>query len=657
MRALRITLSVFILLFSISVSAQEVDVRMMQEINDHHDAHSCSHMKQKAANMLQKGSSSFAGQNINITYTRIDVNIDPAVKYISGSIATYFESLEALSQITLEKEASLIVDSIFYHGQKISYSDSSTYLLNIYFPSAIAKNSIDSVEIFYQGIPSASGFGSFIQDQHNGKPIIWTLSEPYGAKEWWPSKNDLSDKIDSLEVIVTCPKGNRAASNGLLVSEVHNPSSSIYHWKHRHPIATYLVAIAVTNYAYYSDYVPLANDTVEVLNYVYPEDSASAINQTPRVIQSMQLFSNLFIKYPFADEKYGHAQFGWGGGMEHQTMSFMGGFSHSLIAHELAHQWFGNMVTCGSWQDIWLNEGFATYLTGLTYEAVSPAYPYWENWKRQGINQVTSDPGGSVFCDDTTSVSRIFDSRLSYSKGAYVLHMLRWVVGDSAFFGGVNNYLLDPNIEFSYARTDDLKQHIEIASGMNLDEFFDDWYYGEGYPFYDMAVKQTSINNLEITLTQTPSHTSVSFFEMPVPITVFYKDGSDSTYVLNHTSTGQVFNLATKELIDSIAFDSDLHLLCLSTISSSNVGIENQDVNLDLSIYPNPVQNEITISSHSSDIMSVIVYDVQGRMIDKIDYSTGKNRVKINSSNYVTGSYFLRITTNTSTFMKQILKQ
>ncbi|NOZ35444.1 MAG: M1 family metallopeptidase [Chlorobi bacterium] len=113
------------------------------------------------------------------------------------------------------------------------------------------------------------------------------------------------------------------------------------HWKHRHPIAAYLIAIAVTNYSSYSDYVTLTTgENIEVLNYVYPENLTSAQNNTPNVLDVIQLYSDLFIPYPFADEKYGHAQFGWGGGMEHQTMSFMHGFSHHLMAHELAHQWF-----------------------------------------------------------------------------------------------------------------------------------------------------------------------------------------------------------------------------------------------------------------------------------------------------------------------------
>ena len=640
-----------------AVIAQQTSTQIMQDIYSQHDINVCSQTKQKMLAKKLKGTQSYAAQNIDITYSRMHWNINPAVKYISGVVTPYFKTLESLSQINLEKDTNLVVDSIIYHGQSISFADSADYLMNIYFPSAIAMNTMDSLSIYYHGVPSSSGFGSFIKSSHAGTPIVWTLSEPYGAREWWPCKNDLSDKIDSIDVIVSCPIGNRVASNGVLIKEQHTATTSTYHWKHRHPIATYLVAIAITNYAVYSDYALLANGTVEVLNYIYPEDSSYAVNNTPGVIGSIQLFSNLFIDYPFMDEKYGHAQFGWGGGMEHQTMSFMGGFSHALMAHELAHQWFGDMVTCGSWHDIWLNEGFATYLTGLTYEA-SPTLPYWETWKRQTINDITSSPDGSVYCDDTTSVGRIFSSRLSYSKGAYVLHMLRWVTGDSAFFGGVRNYLQDASNSYGYAKTDDLKQHLETSSGMNLTEFFTDWYYGEGYPVYEMEVNQINKLNLQITLHQSQSHNSVNFFEMPVPIRVFYADGTEFDYVLNDTMDHQIFNLATKFNIDSIAFDPDRHLVCLHSISSSNVGIQSaNDRDNGISIFPNPVEDELLITSESKDIQLVELYDTQGRMLKKMYSGNGSNNIKINMSIFVTGCYYLRITSDNTTTMKKILKQ
>jgi len=650
MNFFKVSVLIISLIISLSLSAQKPKTEIELDIINQTAVNLCSHNKQQ---MFAGMTTSYAGGNIDIKYHRMHWNIDPAVTYISGSVYTLFKVTENNTHIiTFELDAAMQVDSVLYHGQNISFADSAAALLNLYLPSAISNNTLDSVEIFYQGVPGAGlGFGSFLQDYHNGAPIIWTLSEPYGAKEWWPNKNDLSDKIDSIDVYVKTPMGQRAASNGLLVEETVVDNHKLYHWKHRHAIATYLVAIAVTNYAVYSDFATINSGVVEVLNYIYPEDSATVVTQTPNVVSSIQLYSNLFIDYPFIDEKYGHAQFGWGGGMEHQTMSFMGGFSHALMAHELAHQWFGDMVTCGSWHDIWLNEGFATYLTGLTYEHM-PGTPWWESWRHQTMNNVINYPDGSVYCDDTTSVNRIFNSRLSYNKGAYVLHMLRWVCGDSAFFAGIRNYLNDPALSYGYAHTSDLKTHLETASGLNLTEFFDDWYYGQGYPIYNISVYQSNLDSITVTLNQSSSHFSVNFFEMPVPIRI-KGNNFDSTIVFDNTFSGQQYSVAVNSWIDTVEFDPEIHLISRSNISS-NIGISNHNTDNELFIAPNPTKNTILIKS--KDIINNIdLFDVSGRKIKSFN-GLNVNDYTINLTNNVTGIYLLRISTSQQTFVKKVVK-
>ena len=549
--------------------------------------------------------------NYDLKYHRLEWRIDPEVFYISGTVTSYFEPLvTGFNEIYFDLSNALTVDSVLYHGTNMAYTQPGGDILQITLPGILPQNVLDSITVFYEGVPVSGGLGSFAQSSHNNDSIIWTLSEPYGALEWWPCKQDLNDKIDSIDVIVTTPMKNRVASQGLLMSETTAGPNKIYHWKHRYPIAAYLISVAITNYAAYTDVAPLTGGNLNILNYIYPEDSSSLVTQSPDVIPIMQMYDTLLGSYPFMNEKYGHAQFGWGGGMEHQTMASMANFSFSLLAHELAHQWFGDKVTCGSWSEIWLNEGFATYLTGISHKYLAPSW--WYIWRRTTIDNVIQQPDGSVFCTDTTDVNRIFDGRLSYNKGAYLLRMLEWEAGEQNFFQGLRNYLNDVNYAYGYATTANLKSHIEAVSGLNLTEFFNDWYYGEGYPSYQVAWSQTG-SNVTFTINQTQSDPSVSFFEMPVPVYV-KGQGMDTTYVFDHQFSGQVFNVTTPFTIDSVFFDPQLWILS-GTPTILNVE-ESPALTGDLSIYPNPSVDVFNIRADiTKKVKSINLFNTIGEIV------------------------------------------
>ncbi len=518
-----------------------------------------------------------AQSGMDVKSHRLEISLDPAVKFVSGSVTTWFVPKAGNRDvISFDLSDSLQVLRVDYHGEVLmSYAHQNGKLVVELKRGPISIRGegqgpdfrrddrrglggmgevpdfrrddrrglggkgevpdfrrgdtanegtvvgIDSIKVSYEGVPPENGSGSFTIGEHAGVPILSTFSEPYGAADWWPCSQDLNDKVDSVLLVISVPPGNRAAANGMLISEQHLGDRSVFTWRHRHPIAAYLIGISVTNYAVYSDYVPLENGkNIEILNYVYPETLEQTKTETVRIIRPFQIFNELFGLYPFADERYGHAQWQWGGGMEHQTMSFMGSFGYDLLAHELAHQWFGNFVTCASWRDIWLNEGFATYLVGLCYERDQDGL-YWEPFKRLSINYVLREPGGSVYCSDTTDINRIFDARLSYSKGAMVLHMLRWEMGDENFFKALNNYLYDPKLANGYASTEDLIGHAEAVADTSFREFFNDWVYGSGYPTYNMVYRLKPANEVELDLSQVQSDPSVSFFEMDVPVRLY----------------------------------------------------------------------------------------------------------------------------------------
>lgn len=549
------------------------------------------------------------GNNYDLKYHRFCWKVDPAFQYISGSVTSYFTAVgENINLVRFQLAENMTADSaVSCLAPAVLHHDGNNLI--VYLNREVAKGAIDSVTVYYHGSPETTGFGAFSAGKHNDIPVLWTLSEPYGASEWWPSKNDLTDKIDSMDVYVAHPAGTHAASNGLLISENSDGAGGVItHWKHRYPIASYLVAIAVTNYSRFTDVHTGSYGPLNILNFVYPEDSMALRLEARGVLPVLDLYEELFGPYPFRKEKYGQAQFGWGGGMEHQTMTFLGrgAFNHEIIAHELAHQWFGNTITCASWHDIWLNEGFATYCAGLSYEHMLNGF-YWPKWKYQNMSYVTMEPGGSVYCDDTTDVDRVFHSRLSYSKGALVLHMLRWVIGDEAFFRGVNSYLNDPALRFGFAYTIDFQRHMEAASGRDLQGFFSDWIYCQGYPSYRLTCTQNPDKSAIINLEQATSHPSVSFFSLPVPVR-FYGEGSDTTITFNHSYSGQAFYIEPGFVIDSIRIDPDRWI-----ISAGNTVELLKPEGDYLGISPNPSSEDITVSFNPENEGVISVIDMAGR--------------------------------------------
>lgn len=592
----------------------------------------------------------------DVKYYNCNWNIDPGFLYIDGNVLIRYSIEEtAFDTLPIDLTSELQVDSIVYHGDPISFSHTDDIL---YIPvDELPEGSLDSVHIYYHGVPPDTGLGSFSQATHQGNGIIWTLSEPYGASDWWPCKDGLTDKADSLDVFITVPIGNVAASNGILEEVIENNATKTYYWKHRFPIATYLICLSATNYAEHSFTVPIENeDDLLIQNFIYPEDSLNAANELESLGDIFHIYDSLFGVYPFLNEKYGHAQFGWGGGMEHQTMTFVSNWQHELIAHELAHHWFGDKVTCGSWEDIWLNEGFATYLSGLTYEHLFNGI-YWMPFKSGRIENITNAPGGSVWCDDTTNISRIFSGRLSYNKGAMILHQLRWIVGDEIFFQSIRNYLTDPLLAYSFANTTNLKGHFESLYGAgifgeDLQWYFDDWYTGEGFPSYDIDWFQDG-DQLTITVNQSQSDPSVDFFQLPLPI--YISDGTqDSLLRLDHTFNGQSFVLTIPFTVDQLIFDPELWII--SDNNTVNSVQENGDT--ELTMFPNPANELVTISLpsrlHSCELS---VFDTLGKLKFKENISQ-REFIQMDISSWVNGTYELVFQNDNSlTRKKMVVKQ
>ncbi len=612
----------------------------------------------RAAEKKLNGTRNINTGNYDLKYHRLDLIVNPNVAFIEGDITSYFEAKEDLNEITFELSDNMIVSEVMQRGSSLAFTQNSDDEVVITFPVTQNEGVLDSLTISYSGNPISSGFGSFEQSTHNGDPVIWTLSEPYGALGWWPCKQDLNDKIDAIDVYITTPQFNPsneeyfAVSNGLELSQVVNGSNKTTHFKHQYPIPAYLIAIAVTNYEIYSHVVDNDGNPFDVVNYVYPEDLSYAQANTPVTVDIINLFTDLFEEYPYSDEKYGHAQFGWGGGMEHTTVSFMGGFSRGLVAHELAHQWFGNKITCGSWQDIWLNEGFATYLSGLTIKHLDGESNF-KSWRIDKINSATSYTDGSVYvpAQDTTNVGRVFSSRLSYNKPSMVLHMLSREMGEAIFFEAVQAYLVDPNFAFGYAKTPDFQAKMEEIGGEDLSEFFNDWIYGEGYPTYTIEWNRINTTEIRIVANQTQSHSSVTFFEAPLPLKIVGTGGEEIDIILDNTTNGQEFIETIDFEVGLIDFDNERHLI--SKNNSVILGTNEFSIANDIVIYPNPSENEIYINKPVSvEIESINIYSVLGELIKKQSFSD-----TIDISELTSGLYYVYFETNYGKIHKTLLKQ
>ncbi|MCS7074331.1 MAG: M1 family metallopeptidase, partial [Bacteroidia bacterium] len=508
-------------------------------------------------------------QNIDLCYLRLELTANPEVHWLSGKATYYLRFRENSHTITFDFDDSLQIQQVIWNNQSLNFYQ-NPLTCTIEFPSEQLPGRLDSVQIRYSGAPPLRNLAFMIQNHATGK-VISTLSEPYGSRDWFPSKMTLNDKLDSLDVIVTCPQQWKAVSNGLLVSETIDSGNRISHWKHRYPVTTYNVAIAISNYEIQRFHAILNNgQSVLVENYVYPQDTAEATTATLFNIESLKLFSDKLEIYPFASEKYGQTQFNRPGGMEHQTNSFVGLYEYTLLIHELVHQWFGNLVTCGSWKDIWFNEGITHFLTGYAIEQLRPQdNRFWREHRRR---RLLSQPSGSIYVDDTTSISRIFSGALTYHKAAAVINQLRWQIGEEVLFRGLRAMLQDSTARFGYMTTPSIQKHLEKAAGMSLSDFFQTWIYGEGFPKYQLTwSQQPSSKTVRIELESLSNGTNFRRYNYSLPYRIYgqkenqpiFQDGI--IHLTENGSKGQALVFLDWSA-DSVILDPDLWMVLDTTI-------------------------------------------------------------------------------------------
>ncbi|HPG40075.1 MAG TPA: M1 family aminopeptidase [bacterium] len=384
--------------------------------------------------------------------------------------------------------------------------------------------------IDYQGRPQNSGYDAFDFGSQLDKPMIWTLSEPFGAKSWWPCKDTATDKPDSIDIRVTVPQELTVVSNGSLRSKTAVGDNYIWWWHEQYPIAPYLVSLAIYEYdIHYDNYIYNDGaDTMQIQFYNFPGVYEQYKGDMQKVKGMITLFSRLFGEYPFVEEKYAQADFLGGGAMEHQTCSSFSFFGEWVYVHELAHQWWGDLITCSDFHHIWLNEGLTTYCEALWYEA---RYKNYTASDYQMSMNLYLGPG-TVYVEDPEH-DNIFDGGLSYAKGSWIPHMLRHIVGDSTFFVILQEFYKSPLHSYGTATSEDFKTLCEQLSGQELETFFQQWIYEEGHPHYYYYWNwEKTTNGLYRVFGQIKQVQSVGpVFAMPLDITIQTENG-DTTFVM-----------------------------------------------------------------------------------------------------------------------------
>ena len=594
--------------------------------------------------------------NYDLRYQRLELQLDPAQQYVSGTVTSHFIPNQNMASIYFDLSNTLTVSEVKYHGYNLPFTQLATKEVKIDFPAGIPAATLDSLSIKYSGAPDTGGSAgdAFTISTQSGVPALYTLSEPYGAQEWFPTKQSLNDKIEKVDLMINTPSQYNVASNGKLFSETVLPGNrKLTFWQTNYPIPAYLIALGITNYTKFND--TMGNPPFPFVNYLYPSTTSNStiMSNIEWTKTLMNTFEQYFGPYPYRNEKYGHMQFGWGGGMEHATMSSMGSWGRGIIAHELAHQWFGDKVTCGAWNDIWLNEGFATFGEHLANEKLLMTNSQFMSYLSSEMNYITSSAGGSVYVSDTNlgNTGAIFSGRLSYSKGGYVVRMIKWILGDDAFYSALKDYHARPQLAYGYAKTEDLKNSLLESTGKDFTEFFNDWIYGQGHPTYQIRWNQTADQMLRFKVSQTTSHSSVNFFEMPLPIKVNGTGGQVAYLVLNHTTKNQNFAEQVNFPVVSIQFNYENQILQRNSTVTKDTTIlsVNDGAKEEMKIYPNPVKDRLSVSGINKD-QPYEILSIDGKLIKAGKYSSTKT---IEVQALPKGVYFLKVSNQNLKFIKE----
>ena len=583
-------------------------------------------------------------------------------QYIEGVIGYLFISkINGLNSLILNLDSALTPDSVSLPANGFSFNNNE---LKINFADTYMLGDTISFAVHYHGNPPlAGGYKGLRYEMHDGtEPVIASLSTPYLAHSWWPCKDGVHDKADSTYIDITIKDTiiNElpliAVSNGLLDTVEINDGKKTFKWKHYYPIVPYYIMVAVSNYDHFQQIITGSNYSFPIDYYVFKSHLADAKVGVAQLPDAMNFFSKIFGTYPFAKEKYGMTQLGYYGAIENQTNTITNNMGQAWFytsVHELAHQWFADMITCKTWNHGWLNEGFATYSEALYAEhrgGINSYHNYVDGFKYK------SD--GTLYLYDVSNpFTGVFQS-IIYNKGAYVLHMLRGVLGDSAFFDLIYSYANNPNFRYKNVTTEDFQMVCENISGINLDYFFTQWVYDAYFPIYNYNFfSNKNTGNLDISIKQTQSDFGRrSVFEMPMDIKIEFDDFTDTIVRVYNDIQFQTFSFNLQKPVSNIIIDPSNWIL-KTALLDQNIGINSTDNLYEIfTIFPNPANNNLQIRTESiKGEFEVLIYDINGNLkLKKTFLSTRNGLYNLNLVELSSGIYIVEIRTNNGRFIEKI---
>jgi len=458
----------------------------------------------------------------------ITISAPQASTSITGNVLATVLAEQPLTSLPYNLTTNFTVSSVLVNGAPATFTHTN-HIININLN--IPAGQTFTTQVFYSGIPTLTPDAYHIGWIRTSS-AIFTISDPDAARYWWPCYDHPWDKA-VVDLHITMRSDWKVAANGIRTGITDNgDGSSTTHWIGENPMTTYLVCVTAANYVEINQ----TAGTIPIQNFVRQSEYNSAMVDFANLPAMINYFSQIFGAYPF--EKYGQAvaTISTYGAMEHQTMTTLGsyiitgmGTYELVIAHELAHQWYGDAVSFLTFKDVWLSEGFATYSEHLWTDKksgwqaaanyVGSAYhQYYLNWEAGAGPQVIYNPNYLNYFAPP-----------SYEKAASVLHMLRLKIGNANFFQLLNQWFT--TYEHGNVVTAEFHAMAEQISGQDLDQFFNQWIFGSGIPSLQYSVWSNTDSGLPTKVTARTTSPTATDFHIEVPFRVQHSEGVDSLYV------------------------------------------------------------------------------------------------------------------------------